>query len=175
MAVYAQIAKDKVVEIFSPPNGMTIEQCFHSSLVWVDITGRYPEPQAGWDAVFSGGIWTITPPVTPDLTPAQQAQAALGSGVQIASFSNPSLNATYPIDAESRINIMAEMISLSTNGIFTNGAEVIDWLDVNARTHLFDADHFRSYAMAIGIYVTALKQIIGGVITTLPSQPVRII
>src|SRR4051812_15472061 len=130
MAIYAHVAGDVIVEIFTPPPGMAIEQLFHSSLIWVDITGRNPQPQVGWNAVFNGGIWTIAAPVLSTPTPAQQAQAILGTSVQIVSSSQPALTAIYPIDAESRVDVMAEMLSISANHVFTNGQTTFGVLDI---------------------------------------------
>ena len=175
MAVYAQVAGGVVVELFSPPPGMTIEQCFHAALTWVDITGRFPQPQVGWTATFNSGIWTIAPPVPVTLTVQQQAQAILGTSVQVVSASRPALSGTYPIDAESRIDVVSEMLSIGANQTFTNGATTMNLLDTSNAPHTFDVPHFQSYATQVGLFVTGLKMAAAGKLATLPTQPVHII
>src|SRR4051812_45516279 len=156
---YAHIANAKVVEIFTPPPGMSMSQLFHPNLIWVDITGRNPQPQPGWNAIQQSGAWVLTPPVAVPLTPAQLAQQALASGVAVESNSTPDLNGVYAIDAESRTDIMAEMLSLSGNQTFTNGNLMIDWPDVGMKPHTFDVTQFHSFATALGNYITSLKQV----------------
>jgi len=175
MAIYAHVAGGVIVEIFTPPPGMTIEQLFHSSLTWVDITGRNPQPQVGWNAVFNSGLWTITAPILSTPTPAQQAQAILGTSVQIVSSSQPSLTAIYPIDPESRVDVMAEMLSIAANQRFTNGQTTLGVLDIAGGVHTFDIPHYQSYATAIGQFVTVLKLVAAGTMNTLPKMPVQII
>jgi hypothetical protein len=174
MAVYAQVANGIVVEIFSPPPGLTIEQCFHAALTWVDITGRFPQPQVGWTATFSSGIWTMAPPVPVTLTVQQQAQAILGTSVQVVSASRPALSGTYPIDSDSRIDVVAEMLSIGANQTFTNGTTTMNILDTSNNPHTFDVPHYTSYAVQIGVFITALKMAAAGKSTTLPTQPMQI-
>jgi hypothetical protein len=171
---YARISGDQIVEIFTPPPNISIDDCFHQTLLWVDITGHTPDPQPGWSAVFQSGIWILTEPVVPTPTPAQQATSLLELSALVESTSDQTLNAAYPVGVEARMNVMAEMISLNVNGTFTNGETSVDWLDINSQIHTFDADHFRSYARVIGAYITALKQVAAGIGTTLPAQPLQI-
>jgi hypothetical protein len=175
MAVYANVANGTIIEIFTPPNGIDMADCFHSSLTWVDVTGRNPPPQVGWTAMEMNGLWGMGPPVAPPISPVQQAQALLGTGVRIVSMSRPDLNGMYPIDAESRMNVMAEMISIGTNRSFTDGSIVFDMLDMEGNPHAFDIDHFRSYATAIGDFITSLKMVSAGKINDIPPQPLHII
>jgi hypothetical protein len=174
MAVYAHVANGEIVEIFTPPNGIDISDCFHSSMTWVDITGRSPPPQVGWTAMQASGIWVMSPPAVASISPAQQAQGILGTSAQVVSISQPNLNGTYPIDAESRLNIMALMISIGTNKTFTDGSTVFNMLDIHGNPHAFDIDHFRSFATVIGDFVTALKMVSAGKTDDIPPQPLEI-
>jgi hypothetical protein len=172
--LYAHIANGKVVEIFTPPPGMSMSQLFHPNLVWVDITGRNPQPQPGWDAVQQSGAWIITAPVARPVTNADRARNLLASSAQVQSVSNDQLNGNYPIDAETRADLMAEMVSLAVNATFTNGATSLDWPDTDGNFHSFDIERFRSYATAVGVYITTLKRIANGASDPLPTQPIKI-
>lgn len=175
MALYAHIVADVIVELFTPPNGISINDCFHSALTWVDITGRNPQPEVGWTATSANGIWTIVPPIAPTLTPAQQAKNVLSTAVQIFSASQPSLSGVYPIDSDSRIIIIAEVVSISVNQAFTDGSTALQILDISNNTHEFDIPHFLSYAKEIGQFMTSLQMVAAGTSDTLPKQPVQII
>jgi hypothetical protein len=174
MPVYANVTNGRVAELFTPPHGLTIEQCFHPGMTWVDITGRIPQPQVGWNATMSGGIWTMAAPIIAPPTLAQQAQQILGTAVQVISTSQPSLNGTYPIDNESRVDVMAEMISLGANGTFTNGLTTLNVLDTSLNPHAFNIPQFQSYATAVGNFVTSLKMTVSGKLNVLPQQPIII-
>jgi hypothetical protein len=171
---YAHIVGGRITEIYSPPPGMNMPDLFHPNLVWVDITGRNPQPQPGWTATLQNGVWVMTPQIAPVMTMAQQALQALTGYVQIESVSTPLLNGNYSVSADTRVDLMAQMVSLAANNAFTNGVQSIDWPDVDLRLHSFDPAHFRSFATAIGSYVTALKQVVSGASNAMPTQPVQI-
>lgn len=60
--MYAEINKENVVvSLFSPPEGFTIEECFHPSLMFyfIDIGENEDGVQVGW--VYDGEAFTPTP------------------------------------------------------------------------------------------------------------------
>ena len=60
--LYARIAQDRIMELFEPPEGVSITECFNPALLWVDITSVVPQPNCNWHAVETAGVWTFTPP-----------------------------------------------------------------------------------------------------------------
>lgn len=146
---------------------------FHSNLI--DVTGRTPLPQPGWIAQQTSGVWTFHPSLPPVLTLVQQAQKMLGEGIRVKSMSNPAtINATYPLDAETRSDLQAEMLSLLANGVFTNGSGTLAVTDVAGNPHEMSVAQFKSFVTALGRVVTTLKAIISTNTGTLPAQPVVI-
>lgn len=114
------------------------------------------------------------PPPAPTLT--QQAQAAMNGGIVITSAGTPAVSGTYAIDAESRADMMGEMMSLSVNSTFTNGTTTLDYLDAGSppAPHAFTAPLFKEFVTAVGAYVGALKFIVKTGSGTLPSASVTI-
>ena len=104
----------------------------------------------------------------------QAYATAIQSGCQIVSTSTPSLNGTYPINAQTIQNIEAEGISLLVNSVFTNGTITMVWDDINNGQHTFTIAEWQSFQKAIGAYVTALDQYANGIVTSPPTQPVTI-
>lgn len=81
---------------------------------------------------------------------------AMASGVALSSSSTPALNATYAIDQASQFNITAEMVSINTNGTFTNGQSSRPWPDSIGTYHVFTVAQFKSFSTAIAQYVDDL-------------------
>ena|SRR5581483_3691473 len=77
MSQYARIDNGIVAELFTPPVGATIQQCFHSDLVWVACDG-VTGIAVGWSAVFSNGVWSFSAAPNPAMS-VQQAVLALGN------------------------------------------------------------------------------------------------
>ncbi|HVX58001.1 MAG TPA: hypothetical protein VHA37_09860, partial [Candidatus Saccharimonadales bacterium] len=78
MSTYARIQDNTVAELFTPPQGATLAQCFHADIVaqFVDVTAIAPAPQPGW--TYDGESFAA--PVAPSPTSAQQAQIMIAAG-----------------------------------------------------------------------------------------------
>lgn len=70
MTTYARIQNNVAVEIFVPPNGFTINQCFHP-----DIAVLFAVVPGGTvvGSVFANGAWTA--PLTQSAPPAADASS----------------------------------------------------------------------------------------------------
>jgi len=101
--IYVRILNGLVAELFTPPEGVAIDDCFAPGLVWNDITGVSPQPEPGWIATEAGGGWTYTAPPAPVIPPEQVAATELASrvtaGIAITSTGTPSLDCTMALDA----------------------------------------------------------------------------
>jgi hypothetical protein len=146
------------------------------ALSWTtDISAVTPPPQVGWGATQAGGVWTFTaPPAAPAPTLTQQATALLATGCAIVSTATPALNATYACDAESRADILSEMVSILAVGAFTNGSASLAWPDVTGAQHTFTVAQFKALATSLGGFVGTLKPLAAGATGALPAQPVTI-
>lgn len=71
--IYARIQNGVVFELFAPPEGVPIEECFHADMDWVDITDVSPQPQPNW--TYDGT--NFARPVAPVIDMRPAAQAAL--------------------------------------------------------------------------------------------------
>lgn len=123
---------------------------------------------SGW-AIIGGGLASYTPPVPAPTIP-QQAQALLNGGLSIVSASTPALNATYACDAQTTAYINAEITSILLNATFADGSTSIAWPDVTNALHTFNIAEYKSFAMAIGNFVSLCRACIIGSSTTLPSK-----
>ena len=103
MSLFARIQSGAVAELFTPPDGFSISDCFHDGLVWVEVTNVTPRPEPGWSATETSGGWTFSAPAPLVLSPEQQAAQELdtriAAGISVTSTSTPTLNATYALDA----------------------------------------------------------------------------
>lgn len=167
--MYARLVGQVVAEVFTPPDGLSISDCFHGSLVWVpcDISVT-----PGWTAAFVDGSWTFaapSPPAGPTLE--QQANAAITSGLHITSTSMPTLNGTYAIDGISQGKLAAVSTYILVNSKFPGGATEYPWIDLAQQPHVFPTTAtFQAFATAIADYVAALDMIIATGSGTLPPS-----
>src|ERR1700734_3317865 len=112
-------------------------------MVWTtDISAISPEPQVGWAAAESSGVWSFTaPPAPPALTLAQQAEAMLGQGIAITSTGTPALNATYPIDPNTQFLASQIVDYITANASTTFPGEppssTLAWTDITGAVHTF--------------------------------------
>jgi hypothetical protein len=78
MTTYARILAGAIAELFTPPVGVPMSECFNPALVWVDVTSVTPEPKPGWTATETAGAWTFAaPPAPPPPDTRAAAQIAL--------------------------------------------------------------------------------------------------
>ncbi|HTQ70639.1 MAG TPA: hypothetical protein VMH92_03995 [Acidocella sp.] len=115
MSNYALIQNGTVAELFTPPEGFTLAQCFTPAMVaqFVDVTSANPAPALGDTATETGGAWSFAAPAGPTLAQQQAAQnAAMSAACQAAilsGFTSSGLGSAYnyPCDAVTQTNIIA--------------------------------------------------------------------
>lgn len=169
MSTYARIQNGIVAELFAPPAGVTITECFHPDLTWIECDGT-PGVAPGW--TYSKG--TFSAPAAPKPTLAQKAQAMLSAGCQIASTGTPALNGTYAVDSLSQMHVVAVETSIAAGKGLPGGASTVTWPDVTGAPHSFTATNFSNFAAALRDYVSALSAIAATDSGTLPAQPMTI-
>lgn len=160
MTTYARIVNGTAVEIFIPPSGFTLAQCFP------------PATAALFSSVPDGTQAGAT--IQPGTAIAAQAAAMLSAGCQIVCTSASSLNGLYSCSAAAQVDIQAEMISILANGVFTNGQSTFPWADVNGTMHTFTVAQFKEFATALGSFVSTLTLIEQTNSGTLPSASATI-
>lgn len=132
--------------------------------------------QSVWDIATAGTVKDYIAPIPPDLTPQQEAEAALAAGIQIQSTGTPSLNGAYTISQFAQININAEISSILLNNTFTNGQSTMPYLDATNAPHTFSIAQFKDFATKYAAYTSAvtLYALTDGGQGSLPTQPVTI-
>ena len=170
MTDYARVVDGVVVELFTPPDGIDIAQCFvlEVELQFIPAT---PDVMVGWTHSGDG----FAPPAPPVLSAADRATAALASGIEIVSSGTPAISGTYPLDALSQFKILSISAYISINGKFPGEMTVFSRLDTAKVPHVFpNPALFLVWATAVADYVAALEQIIETGSGTLPAQPTEI-
>ncbi|MGI4812021.1 MAG: hypothetical protein ACRYG5_06595 [Janthinobacterium lividum] len=102
------------------------------------------------------------------------AQVAMRTGVAIVSTATPALNGTYAIDQISQMDIIAIETSLNAGKGFPGGATAFGYPDTAGASHSFTEANFTNFAAAVRDYVYALKSVIGGASSALPSATTTI-
>ncbi|MGC9271934.1 hypothetical protein [Acidiphilium sp.] len=170
--MYALINNGVVTELFTPPSGFTLAECFHP-----DVAAQFVAVGSATVAVgylYSGGVFSA-PPAPPAPTLAQQATAAIGKGIAITSTGTPALDGTYACDetAQGQLNRVAGYIT--TNGKFPAGLTAMPWPDISGVVHEFATTaEFQALASAVANYVVELDAVIMGLATTLPAASATI-
>lgn len=174
MSTYARVQNNVVVEKFTPPAGVAITDCFHPDLLWVNCSSD-PNVEPGWNAVETNGVWDFTAPTPPTLTLAQQASAALNSGVLLTLSGSITLAATlFPCDSATWAKL-EPMAAMASRGVLPQGAVDYAMKDSSGFWHHFTATQYGEVSGAIGSYTSALVLIIDGNplnVTTLPPNTV---
>jgi hypothetical protein len=176
LSIYARVQGGLVIELFTPPMGTSISECFAPVLTWVDVTSVSPAPQPGWIGADTSGEWAFSAPVAPTLTVAQQAADALFAPYTITSPTIGITAVSFAVDAVSQSHMQAEMIALltSSGSSFADGAASIDWPDTNGINHALNTTQAKALFMACGAYVSTLYKCINGTISAVPSNPATI-
>jgi hypothetical protein len=168
MTTYARIDKGVIAELFTPPSGVPITECFHDGLQWEDCTGS-PNVAPGW--TYANG--TYAPPLAPPPpTLAQQAAAMLAGGIRIVSTATPALNGTYPCDVDAG-NQDGNTLSAITAGLSFPGGTIVR-LDTSGTRHAFTVADFKNLCQEKIDFEQTLNTIIGGGPGALPTLPVSI-
>ncbi|CAB3742462.1 hypothetical protein LMG24238_06886 [Paraburkholderia sediminicola] len=104
----------------------------------------------------------------------QSAQAALVAGLQVSSTGTPALNGTYAIDQFSQMDIIAIETGLNAGKGFPAGTTTLNYPDTTGLLHNFSEANFTDFAAVVRDYVYALKSVMAGQSSSLPSAAVTI-
>lgn len=172
MNTYARIQAGAVFELFECDGPIT--GLFDPKLVWIDVTAVAPQPQQGW--TYDGTAFAA--PVIPSLTLAQEASAALATGLTITLSGTVALAAAvFPTDQTTTGKIGQVVLALGATGAFPGGAETYPLKDASGTWHTFTAAQYKAVATAIAAYVAPLDLIIDGNplgVTELPPSSVTL-
>ena len=161
MSIFAHVAGGVIVELFTPPAGISISQCFNPAMVWVDVTAISPAPQPGWTAAQTGGAWAFAAPSAPSPSLAQQAATALATrlaaGIAVTCASNSALNATYALDQTSTDDVFKIASYANQFSAFPSGAATQDYPDASGAPHTFTVPQFVALLRAVAPLVSALN------------------
>ena len=170
MPVYARVVDGSVVEVFSPPEGFTLDQVFHPDIAALFVAAP-DDVEVGW--CYDGKTFSAPEPV--QLSPADQARDALAAGINIVSKKHPEINGTYSLDIGAQLQLVLCALTITAEGNFPGGRELYSRLDTSGELHTFSSGElFLAWALAIAHYVGALDQIIQTGEGDLPEQPVEI-
>ncbi len=138
------------------------------------LAAGYVPTRIGSEADLQGVFAAQYPAGWPP-TLVQQAQAALGAGLTIASASAPAVNGTYAVDTGAQANITSTMLYVVVHSAFPGGAATISWVDVAGAVHAMPSIAvFQAFATAVADYVAALTEIVLTGAGTLPAASVTI-
>lgn len=174
MATYARVLDGIVAELFTPPDGVPIEDCFHADLTWIDCSAT-PDVAPGWTATETGGVWTFAPPADPaPPTLPEQAMALLTTPITVTSRSQSSVNGVYPNDDPTRSQITAIMTKVNAGNGLPGGSNSFNWPDIDGTRHDWRVAQFTDYANQMADFVYQAVQVQQGQSTTLPSTSLSI-
>jgi hypothetical protein len=115
---------------------------------------------------------TPDPYAAPALSPQDQFAAGIAAGVTLVWSVSTTLNGLWDCDQQTQDQITAEMVSINTNGTFTNGAASRAWYDFGWTAHTFTVAQFKIFATAIGAHVDAwYGTLVGG---SVPNATVNV-
>ncbi len=154
----------------------TVDSPAPASATVLDITN------AQWQTCLSNPGWTVVngalvaPPPAPAPTLAQQAAALLAGTVTVTSTSTPTINGTYSITNLDQSHLQSEVLSIMLTGNFADGTQSIEWPDAAtpSANHAMTIAQFKTFAIAIGAFVSACIKVVKGSATTLPSNQLSI-
>jgi len=161
MTEYARIAGGLVAELFTPPAGKTIADCFHADVAaaFVAVPAGV-SPAQGW--AYAAGAFTA-PAAPPPPTLAQQAMMAIDAGLTVTLSGSITLAATlFPTDAATQGKLAAVVTTINATGAFPGGGTSYPMKDAAGAWHTFNLVQYKAVAGAIGAYVAALDLIIDG-------------
>lgn len=166
------------------------------------VGGPYPSGTVvpGWSLFpdSAGELWNISFQPSATITQQQAAQtavaafnpngprataqstfdAALASGLTMTWTASTALNDTYPIDTATQVRMLAERLSVSVNGTFTNGTNQLTWYSSAGTQHSMSMTQAGLFVRAVWQYLTALfvarATALGGGTPTWPSPNITI-
>ena len=109
---------------------------------------------------------------------AQQLAAKLAAGCAITSAASPQLNASYPLDPQTLLEIVGVQEGVTSGRGLPGGLSTVPFLDTSGNVHNMVVADFTNWAAAIRDYVAALQAVAralaGGQQVAWPAQPVGI-
>lgn len=173
MSTYAYVFDGVVIEIIDSRTDQSgadipITECYTAEFVadLIDITSTSPQPACGWTYSES----TFAAPVIAAVSAMGEATEALLAGLSITSTGTPALNGRYAVDQLSQMDIIAIETSINAGKGFPGGATTFSYADIAGVVHSFTEANFTDFAATVRDYVYALKSVIAGASTTLPSS-----
>lgn len=172
MAEYARVVDGVVAELFTPPSGVTLADCFHADVAasFVAVPDGVTAAQ-GW--TYDGHTFAAPPPPPPP-TVQEQAAALLAGPVTVACAAVPALDGTYAIDAASQAQIRGIATGISTGLGLPGGGATFNWTDTAGGAHAWPAAQFVAFAKGVMNFVYAATQAAQGHSTTLPATTLTI-
>jgi hypothetical protein len=151
MTLYARVQDGIVLELFTPPDGVLITECFMPDLAATFMP--VPDgvlPEQGWSAVQAGDAWTFAAPppyVPPPLTPDEELAARITAGIAITSTATPALNATYALDKDTMDEIGPVARDSCTRLGLPGKKATFDYPDITGALHTFAATDLQNLYM----------------------------
>ena len=170
---YARIYEGAVAELFAPPAGVPIGECFTPALAasFVEVpTGV--APAQGW--TYTGGTFAApAPPPAPTL--AQQAWALVNGGLALTITGSLTLDATFPCDPPTQLKLSAVQQVLSVTGKFPGGGATYPMRDAAGTWHQLTPAQYTAIATAVATFVAACDLVVDGASSTLPSPSAAVV
>lgn len=160
--MYALIQNGLVSELYTPPSGFTLAQCFTP-----DVAVLFAEVPDGATVapgyIYATGTFAPQPVASPTvLTLAEQADALLGTGLAITSTGTHARDGQYAADPQTISFVNSEMIALASSKAFADGTTSIEWPDADGALHEFNTTEFAALATALGAFVSGVRKCIIG-------------
>ncbi len=141
-------------QVYSSAGGAYVPITDSGYVAWL-AAGNRPSRIAS-EAELSDVLAAAGVPAASIGTPAQQAAVALTKGLTVTATITPALSGTYDVSDRSRVNMMAQEISVAQTGNFSNQQSTINWPDMSGAMHTFNVAQFKALVVAVGVYYTAL-------------------
>jgi hypothetical protein len=143
------------MELFEPPEGVPISDCFNPALVWIDVTGMSPQPQPGWTLI--SGTWTPPPAQTPQEQARTELATRIAQGITVTSASTPAVNGVYALDSVSTAQIFQIGLFAAQFAVFPSGQTQQAYPDASGTPHVFPVPVFVSFLRAVAPLVSDLE------------------
>lgn len=132
--MYALVQNGVVIELYTPPAGYTIAQCFPASLAsqFIAVPSGVT-PSQGW--LYSNGTFSAPPAASPSAISAYGNFIA--GGLNITFPDSPALTGTYAIDSSAQQKITSVSVYINLYNKFPNGGNQV-WPLLNNTTVTFD-------------------------------------
>jgi hypothetical protein len=164
--MYACVQNGIVIELFTPPVGVSIASCFVPAVAATFFVAP-DDVQQGW--TYDGANFAA-PPGPPAPTLQQQALAILYGPVTVVCTSISALNGVYPIDAATQAQITGIASAINADLGLPSGQSTFNWPDTSGIPHPWPATQFTAFAQKVMKFLYDVAQVAQGNGSTLPSQ-----